>query len=88
MKEKIILFSSVFLLVASFAIIFWINQSEKVRLAIRDRFTIEEMNPFPVNATLDAPEKQISTTGDVEQTFSRLDVLISSIGSDDIPSEE
>ncbi len=88
MKEKFILFSSIFLLIASVAIIFWINQEEKIRLALYDRLAIQDITELPTSTVLETPEQYLATDGDVEQTFSRIDVLLSSIGSDDLPLED
>lgn len=89
-KEKffrsVAVFGSIVLLTASVAIIFWINQSEEARLALREQFTLEKVNQLRVGADVKALSGQQSDSNE-EQLFSEIDALLSVVGSDDIPTE-
>ncbi|MBP9727884.1 MAG: hypothetical protein KBD27_00740 [Candidatus Moranbacteria bacterium] len=91
MKEKflrgIILVSSVVLFIASFAIIFWISQSEETRLALREQFTLESMSQLGKDDKNRASLEQIADTDDVGRALSEIETLLSSVGSDDLPEE-
>ena len=91
MREKflrsIIILSSVVLFTASGAIIFWINQSEESRLALRERFMFEKMSRLGEGNKALSSLGETTDTDDVGQAFSEIDTLLSSVGSDDLPEE-
>lgn len=93
MKEKILRFFgimfSVFFLIASLGIIFWITQDEQERLALREKAGLASVNDLAAeNAKKQAEAEVLASFETADKTLNDIDALLSALSIDDLPSED
>ncbi len=82
--------SSLLLFAASLGIIFWITQDEQQRLALRERAGFTD-NREVISAKETEDQKKAEASAAVEtadKTIADIDRLLSSLSTDDLPSED
>lgn len=92
MKEKILRFfgitCSVFFLIASLGIIFWITQDEQERLALRERAGLTSAQDLAAeNAKKQAEAEALASFEAADKTLNDIDALLSALSIDDLPND-
>ncbi len=90
MKEKIIRFvvisASSLLLAVSIGLIFWIAQDERLRLTDRENAALEAAERADREVSDRAAGE--AAGGDAEKVFHDINMLISGLSMDDLPTED